>query len=106
MECPAPTHGAYPVKHDYPAVLRIAASHYHSLGCRQLDEAEAEKSRESHWIAERLLEAEALLTDHADVWERLRDIGRLIGCDHAEGPDGRLNLLRCVEQTLDGRGGR
>jgi hypothetical protein len=40
------------------------------------------------------------LQDMSDAVERLRDIGRVIGCDHVDDPDGRLNLVRCVETTI------
>ncbi len=40
------------------------------------------------------------LNDMADAVERLRDIARVIGCDHVDGPDGRLALVRCVDASF------
>lgn len=41
------------------------------------------------------------LTEMADAVDALRDIGRQTGCDHVDGPDGRRQLVNCVEQTID-----
>lgn len=40
--------------------------------------------------------------DKDDAIERLGDIGRLVGCDHHDYSDGRLQLVNCVEQAIDG----
>lgn len=37
----------------------------------------------------------------ADAVEALRDIGKVTGCDHIDGPDGRRQLVNCVEQTIE-----
>lgn len=40
------------------------------------------------------------LHDMADAVERLREIGRATGCDHVDDPDGRAQLVNCVEQVI------
>lgn len=40
------------------------------------------------------------LSDMADAVECLRDIGKQTGCDHVDGPDGRRQLVNCVEQVI------
>lgn len=37
----------------------------------------------------------------ADAVEVLRDIGKMIGCGHVDDPDGRRQLVNCVEQELN-----
>lgn len=41
------------------------------------------------------------LNSMQDAVERLRDIGKVVGCDHVDDPDGRLSLINCVESTID-----
>ena len=38
--------------------------------------------------------------DLEDARERLRDIGKVIGCDHVDDDGGRLRLVHCVEETF------
>lgn len=45
------------------------------------------------------LEIEAL-GDMADAVECLREIGKLVGCDHVDDKDGRRQLVNCVDQSL------
>lgn len=40
------------------------------------------------------------LNGMADAVERLRDIGRVVGCDHVDDPDGRRQLVNCVDQEF------
>ena len=41
------------------------------------------------------------LNEYADAVDALRDIGKVIGCDHVDGPDGRRQLVNCVEQVFN-----
>lgn len=41
------------------------------------------------------------LNSMADSVEALRDIGKVVGCDHVDDPDGRSKLVNCVESTID-----
>lgn len=41
------------------------------------------------------------LESYEDAVECLRDIGRQTGCDHVDDPDGRQQLVNCVEQVID-----
>jgi hypothetical protein len=38
----------------------------------------------------------------ADAVDTLRQIGEVIGCDHADGADDRARLVRCVRETVEG----
>jgi hypothetical protein len=42
------------------------------------------------------------LDDMADAVECLRGIGKLVGCGHVDDPDGRRQLVNCVERALNG----
>lgn len=46
------------------------------------------------------------LNEYADAVECLRDIGKVIGCDHVDCRDGRRKLVNCVEQEFDRLSGR
>lgn len=41
------------------------------------------------------------LNGMADAVEVLRDIGRVVGCGHVDGPDERSQLVNCVEQAFE-----
>lgn len=41
------------------------------------------------------------LNSMADAVEVLRDIGKTTGCGHVDDPDGRRQLVNCVESTID-----
>ncbi len=73
--------------------LRHAISHYAVRAGYGLGEAEE--------IYQGLLDLKELYLDRADCLDRLREAGRLIGCDHAEDPDGRQNLVGCLERALN-----
>jgi hypothetical protein len=40
------------------------------------------------------------LREMSDAVERLRDVGKVIGCDHVDSADGRLALVKCVEECF------
>lgn len=40
------------------------------------------------------------LNGYADAVEALRDIGKVTGCNHVDDPDGRRQLVNCVEQQF------
>lgn len=58
-------------------------------------ENEAERLRQ---FSSRQHEEIETLNSYADAVEVLRDIGNVIGCGHIDDPDGRRQLVNCVEQ--------
>jgi hypothetical protein len=88
------------MKHDYPAVIRLATAHFRSLAQRTFSQEDDRQRGQNRWIADRLAEAEELITDQADVLDCLREIGKLLGSENVQTSDGRQNLVRSVVQSL------
>ena len=66
---------------------------------QQLVDVTAERDRLRQFARRQAEEIESL-NDMADAVEVLRDIGKVIGCGHVDGPDERRQLVNCIEQEF------
>ena len=65
--------------------------------CRIVVE-EAKKARQDRVKLEAAVE---VTKERDELLLRIREIGKLVGCNHTEDPDGRLKLVQCVADTIE-----
>ena len=85
---------------DHAHVIRKAISHL--LGCqgRLVLADRLDESRELGELASQLSDALEEFEDREDCFQTVRGIAGLIGCGHYHDPDGRANLVNCIEQVI------
>jgi len=83
-------------------LCEIAPPKSHMEDMARIVVEEAKKYREAREKYERLAQITA---ERDEMLERIREIGRIIGCNHTDDPDGRQVLVRCVRESLDEKKG-
>lgn len=59
---------------------------------------EAKRARQDRAKLEKAVETAA---ERDELLERIREIGKQVGCNHTEDPDGRAKLVGCVAEVLE-----
>lgn len=88
-----PGHGMYPQVYEDMAIVCDMYLSEHPADDGEIDRLRAFCRKQQEEIE--------TLIGYADAVERLRDIGTVTGCDHVDSPDGRRQLVNCVEQLMD-----
>ena len=86
---------------DHAHAIRKAISHV--LGCqgRLVLADRLDESRELGELASQLSDALEEFEEREDCFQTVKAIAGLIGCGHYHDPDGRANLVNCVDEIAD-----
>lgn len=59
-----------------------------------------EEAKEFRRYKQELERFDDVKKERDEMHDRLSEIGRLVGCNHVNDPDGRVKLVQCVEESL------